>query len=239
MVFNFLTTTMEAEDKKVFWRKISSNQKFCTQSNKQSAFSFFDIGVSKNFFSTHPFPGSCCRMRACVLSHFSRIQFFVTLWTVAYQSPLSMGFSRQEYWSGLPCFPPGDLPDPGIEPAYLKSPALQDMLHKNKGVNQEWGRHGNQKKRKTKRSLILKEEKPDMYTLYVSFPGDPRGKEPACQGRRHKRHGFDTWVRKIPWRRAWKPTPVFLPEESRGQRSLAVHRVSKSQTWLKWLTTHA
>ena len=49
----------------------------------------------------------------CVLSHFSHVQFFVTLWTVAHQAPLSMGFSRQEYWSGLPRSPPGDLPDPG------------------------------------------------------------------------------------------------------------------------------
>ena len=47
-----------------------------------------------------------------------------TLWTIAYQAPLSMGFSRQEYWSGLPCPPPGDLPDPGIEPMSLMSPAL-------------------------------------------------------------------------------------------------------------------
>ena len=47
---------------------------------------------------------------------------FVTPWTVACQSPLSMGFSRQEYWSGLPCPSPGDLPDPGIEP---RCPALE------------------------------------------------------------------------------------------------------------------
>ena len=46
----------------------------------------------------------------------------MTPWTVAHQAPLSMGFSRQEYWSGLPCPPPGDLPDPGIKP---RSPALQ------------------------------------------------------------------------------------------------------------------
>ena len=45
-----------------------------------------------------------------------------TLWTVAHQVPLSMGFSRQEHWSGLPCPPPGDLPSPGTEPA---APALQ------------------------------------------------------------------------------------------------------------------
>ena len=57
-----------------------------------------------------------------VLSHFSLVWLFVTLWTVAYQAPLSMGFSRQGCWSGLPCPPAGDLPDPGIE---ATSPILQ------------------------------------------------------------------------------------------------------------------
>ena len=52
----------------------------------------------------------------------SRVRLFVTPWTVAYKAPLSMGFSRHEYWSGLPFPSPGDLPDPGIE---LGSPALQ------------------------------------------------------------------------------------------------------------------
>ena len=56
---------------------------------------------------------------ACVLSCFSRVQLFVTLWTVARQAPLFTGFPRQEYWSGLPFPPPGDLPDPGIKPASL------------------------------------------------------------------------------------------------------------------------
>ena len=56
----------------------------------------------------------------------SRVQLLVTPWTAAYQAPLSMGFSRQESWSGLPCPPPGDLPDPGIEPVSLLSPALAD-----------------------------------------------------------------------------------------------------------------
>ena len=46
----------------------------------------------------------------------SRVRLFATPWTVAYQAPPSMGFSRQEYWSGLPFPSPGDLPDPGIEP---------------------------------------------------------------------------------------------------------------------------
>ena len=50
-----------------------------------------------------------------MLSCFSRVLLSVTPWTVVRQAPLSMGFSRQEYWSGLPCPPPGDLPDPGIE----------------------------------------------------------------------------------------------------------------------------
>ena len=59
-----------------------------------------------------------------MLSHFSCDQLFVTPWAVAYWAPMSMGFSKQEYWSGLPCLPPGDLPDPGIEPVSLTSPAL-------------------------------------------------------------------------------------------------------------------
>ena len=58
--------------------------------------------------------------RACP-SHFSHFQLCVTLWTAAFQAPLSIGFSRQEYWSGLPCLPPGDLPDPGIELSSLFS----------------------------------------------------------------------------------------------------------------------
>ena len=58
----------------------------------------------------------------CVLSHFRHVRLFSTLSTVAHQAPLSMGFSRQEYWNGLPHPPPGDLPHPGNEPG---SPAFQ------------------------------------------------------------------------------------------------------------------
>ena len=54
----------------------------------------------------------------------------------------------------------------------------------------------------------------------IGFPGRASGKESACQCRRHKRLRFDPWVRKIPWKRAQQPTPVFLPGESHGQRSL-------------------
>ena len=56
---------------------------------------------------------------ACMLSCFSHVQLFVMLWIVAHQAPLSIGFSRQEYWNGLPYPSPGDLPDPGIEPMSL------------------------------------------------------------------------------------------------------------------------
>ena len=56
--------------------------------------------------------------------------------------------------------------------------------------------------------------------LTGGFSGGASAKEPACQCRSHKRHRFDLWVRKIPWRRALQPTPVFFPGESRAQRSL-------------------
>ena len=56
----------------------------------------------------------------------SCVQLFATPWTVAHQDPLSVGFSRQEYWSGFPFPPPGNLPDPGIEPMSLVSPVLAD-----------------------------------------------------------------------------------------------------------------
>ena len=59
-----------------------------------------------------------------MFSHFSYVQLLGTLWTIACQVSLSMGFSRQEYWSGLPCPPPGDLSDPGIKLASLMSLAL-------------------------------------------------------------------------------------------------------------------
>ena len=58
----------------------------------------------------------CVCVRACarVLCHFSCVLLFAVPWTVAHQARLSMGFSRQEYWTGFPCPPPGDLPNPGI-----------------------------------------------------------------------------------------------------------------------------
>ena len=62
-------------------------------------------------------------------SRFSHVWLFATPWIAVCQVPLSMGFSRQDYWSGLPCLPPGDLPNPGLEPASLTSPALAGVLY--------------------------------------------------------------------------------------------------------------
>ena len=112
-----------------------------------------------------------------LLSHFSRVQLGTTPRNAAHQAPPSMGFSRQQCWSGVP------LPSP---------------------------------------------------------PYGASGKEPTCQHRRRKRHGYDPWVRKIPWRRKWQPTPICLPGQSHGQWRLAatVHGVTKSQTRLKQLSMH-
>ena len=70
-------------------------------------------------------------------SHFSCVQLFATLWTIAHQTPLSMGFSRQEYWSGLPFPTRRDLPDPEIEPASLMS--LISLMHWQVGSLPLWG----------------------------------------------------------------------------------------------------
>ena len=60
---------------------------------------------------------------------------------------------------------------------------------------------------------------PTVFTV-ANSPGVASGKEPTCRCQRWKRHGFEPWVKKIPWRRAWQLTPVFLPGESLGQRGL-------------------
>ena len=75
-----------------------------------------------NNISRPNFTGNCCA------ESLSRVWLSVTPWTVAHQAPLSVGFSRQEHWSGLPRPPPGDLPDSGIEPASLVSTELAGAL---------------------------------------------------------------------------------------------------------------
>ena len=75
---------------------------------------------------------------------------FVTLWTIARQAPLSMGFSRQEYWSGLPCRPPGDLPNPGIEPV-VKNPSVNA---EDSGSVSGWGRSPGEGNEATHSSIL-------------------------------------------------------------------------------------
>jgi len=69
-------------------------------------------------------------------------------------------------------------------------------------------------------SRLFLQQKTWSWNCLDFFPGGCSGEEPTCQCRGHKRCRFDPRVREIPWRRAWQPTPVFLPRESHGQRSL-------------------
>ena len=93
---------------------VQSEQAFCT----------ILVYRSKGLFNSDYFHKGKMIVCAHALSHFSRVRLCAILWTIAHQAPLSLGFSRQEYWSGVSCPPPGDLPDSGIEPMSLKSPAL-------------------------------------------------------------------------------------------------------------------
>ena len=70
------------------------------------------------------------------------------------------------------------------------------------------------------------------------FPGGPSGKEPKYHCRRHKRWGFDPWVRKIPWRRAWQPSPVFLPGEYNRQWSLVGYSLQVVELAMTEVTQH-
>ena len=69
----------------------------------------------------------------------------------------------------------------------------------------------------------------NVFCCIMGFPSGADGKESTCQGRRHRRHGFDPWVGKSPWSRKWQPTPVLLPGKFHGQRSLARATVTESQ----------
>ena len=75
--------------------------------------------------------------------------------------------------------------------------------------------------------------------VFLGFPGGASGKELTCQCRRHKRYRFSSWVGKIPWRRAWQPTPVFLPGESHEQRSLLGYTLwGRKRVGHNWAHTH-
>ena len=143
----------------------------------------------------------------------SRVRLFVTPWTVARQAPQSMGFSRQEYWSGLPFPSPGDLPNSGIEP---RSSALQaDALLS---------------------EMVAITKKNNWYCLVIrrrQWHPTPALLARKSHGRRSL-VGCSPWVARVGhdwatslslftfmhWRRKWQPTPVFLPGESQGRGSL-------------------
>ena len=144
--------------------------------------------------------------------------------TIAYQAPVSMEFSRQEYWSGLPLPSPGDLPSPGIEPrsptlwadSLLSEPPGKPLDHQGSPFSKHFdGKVGEGKLVNYHSNLTLllsKQYKPE---VTVRIPRWHSGEGSACQCRRPR---FDPWVGKIPWSRKWQPTPVFLPEKSHGQR---------------------
>ena len=129
-----------------------------------------------------------------------------------------MEFSRQEYWSSWPFPFPGDLPNSGIEP---KSPALQGDRFFTEWVTRE-------AKEYWRRCSWARDQ-----TLYIHFNWWLRHWRICLQC---WRSGFSPWVGKIPWSREWLPTPVFLPGESRGQRSLAGYSPWGRRVRHDWVT---
>ena len=128
----------------------------------------------------------------------------VTPQTVTHQVPLSMGFSRQEYWSGLPFPSPGDLPNPAIKLAFLMSPSLIDKFF-------------------TTSTTMEKAMAPHSSTLAWKIPWTEEPGRLQSMGSLRVGHDWATslWLFTfMHWRRKWQPTPVFLPGESQGPGSL-------------------
>ena len=98
------------------------------------------LGSSKRGEGELQFSNPFCKgVVAMLLSHFSHVWLFVTLWTVACQAPLSMEFSRQEYWSGLPFPSPGDLPDLGLNPGLLHCRQIFTVWNSYCQITINWG----------------------------------------------------------------------------------------------------
>ena len=115
----------------------------------------------------------CCSVFMCAKS-LGHVWLFVTLWTIACQAPLSMEFCRQEYWSGLPFLPPGDIPDPGIKPTSPGSPAPQvDSLPLNcqGSLNSlyRWSNKGTQKLMNVSKTTQIGHGRPMMRTKPFSL----------------------------------------------------------------------
>ena len=149
------------------------------------------------------------RYSACMCAKL--LQFCSTLcspWTIACQFPQSMGFSRQEYWSGLLCPSPGDLPNPGMEPI-LPNPGMETcLLHWQAGYLPPAGK-----------TIMEKAMAPHSSTLAWKIPWmkEPGGLQSMGVTKSWTRLSDFTFTH---WRRKWQPTPVFLPGESQGEGSL-------------------
>ena len=126
----------------------------------------------------------------------SHVRLFATPWTVAYKAPLSMEFSRQEYWSGLP------FPSPGWVPlGFTNSPWAGNS--DDCDILVYW--YG--------RKYFMTEENPPIcppLLCLLGFPGGSDGKESTCNA---GHLGLILGLGRFPWRRAWQPTPLFLPGE--------------------------
>ena len=134
-----------------------------------------------------------------------------------------MGFSRQEHWSGMPRPPPGNLPNPGMEPASLTSPALTGRFFTNAAT---W-------------EAVFKMLYAYIYKhvcFFQGFPGDSVGKE-STSTQKIKETRVSPLVWKISWRRARQPTRVFFPGESHGQRTGGLQSKESQRVghdWSNW-----
>ena len=154
-----------------------------------------------------------------LLSCFSPTWLFVTPWTLAHQAPLCMGFSRPQYWSGLPCPPSGDLPDPGIKAKSLMSAALAGGFFT---TSTTWEAH------------VYIHIKVYIY-IYILF--QILFHCSLFQDAEYSPLSI-LYIVVCIWRRQWHPTPVLLPGKSHGRRAwwAVIHGVAKSQTWLSDFT---
>ena len=192
------------------------------------------LNIKKVFILPKLSKQNCWNLAAHVQS-LSCIQLFATPWVIACQVPLSKTSSSQEYWSVLPVPSPGDLPNPGVK---LASPALQvnssSLSHQgspNLAEDMQIIHYSVYFRSKELENYRNKNNSDNPYLFFFSLKGlfyyqltsalglswCLSGKETTCQRRRHR---FDPWVGKMPWRRKWQPAPVFLPGKPYGQRSL-------------------
>ena len=133
-----------------WWATVYSAAKSWTRPNRLWAHTHMPNTMSTPVGSWLVFDGYILLELPLKAKLLSRVRLFVTPWTVAYQVPQSMGFSRQEYWNGLPFPSPGDLPDSGIKPASLalqsdslplshQGSQMPSRYHKHKGKSVQWG----------------------------------------------------------------------------------------------------